>query len=74
MKGAGNLPKAPAGGSTVGTSDEKTNAAGIIADAFETCSFSLREQRTPGGVAESESARRLPDLLNRGVEPHSTPY
>jgi hypothetical protein len=29
MKGAGNLPKAPAGGSTLGTSDEKTNAAGI---------------------------------------------
>jgi hypothetical protein len=29
MKGAGNLPKAPAAGSSVGAGDEKTNAAGI---------------------------------------------
>ena len=29
MKGVGSLPKAPAVGSTVGTGDEKTNAAGI---------------------------------------------
>ncbi len=29
MKGAGNLPKAPTAGSTVGAGDEKTNAAGI---------------------------------------------
>jgi hypothetical protein len=29
MKGAGNLPKSPAAGSSVGAGDEKTNAAGI---------------------------------------------
>lgn len=29
MKGVGSLPKAPAAGSSVGTGDEKTNAAGI---------------------------------------------
>jgi hypothetical protein len=29
MKGVGSLPKAPATGSTAGTTDEKTNAAGI---------------------------------------------